>query len=173
MGIFKSYRSVRAEARSRSKTKNFKSKPQSVRASQRKSSSGSGYDTMSDSSSEDLTEQEEWPIIKRKPNEGLQAFMDRFKVESAHIKGVPSVHGQPELAKKLNDKIPKNMASGRLTYQVKDIRQSGKKNKGSAKGKGKVISMVWSLVRILAGIQDVPPQLRILLNGYNLFLVNE
>ncbi|GJY49560.1 reverse transcriptase domain-containing protein [Tanacetum coccineum] len=54
--------------------------------------------------------------IKRKPNEGLQAFMDRFKVESAHIKGVPSVlrisafmhgHGHPELAKKLNDKIPK------------------------------------------------------------------
>ncbi|GJS62235.1 reverse transcriptase domain-containing protein [Tanacetum coccineum] len=54
--------------------------------------------------------------IKRKPNEGLQAFMGRFKVKSAHIKGVPSVlrisvfvhgHGHPELAKKLNDKIPK------------------------------------------------------------------
>ncbi|GJT46828.1 reverse transcriptase domain-containing protein [Tanacetum coccineum] len=29
--------------------------------------------------------------IKRKPNEGLQAFMDRFKAESAHIKGVPPV----------------------------------------------------------------------------------
>ncbi|GJU39370.1 reverse transcriptase domain-containing protein [Tanacetum coccineum] len=29
--------------------------------------------------------------IKRKPNEGLQAFMDRFKAESAHIKGVPLV----------------------------------------------------------------------------------
>ncbi|GKE37783.1 hypothetical protein Tco_1461188 [Tanacetum coccineum] len=54
--------------------------------------------------------------IKRKPNEGLQAFMDRFKAESAHIKGVPPVlristfmhgHGHPELSKKLNDKIPK------------------------------------------------------------------
>ncbi|GJS52500.1 hypothetical protein Tco_0625862 [Tanacetum coccineum] len=54
--------------------------------------------------------------IKRKPNEGLQAFMDRFKAESAHIKGVPPVlrisafmhrHGHPELAKKLNDKILK------------------------------------------------------------------
>ncbi|GKA56743.1 reverse transcriptase domain-containing protein [Tanacetum coccineum] len=56
--------------------------------------------------------------IKRKPNEGLQAFMDRFKAESAHIKGVPPVlrisafmhgHGHPELAKKLNDKIPKTV----------------------------------------------------------------
>ncbi|GJR71640.1 reverse transcriptase domain-containing protein [Tanacetum coccineum] len=56
--------------------------------------------------------------IKRKPNEGLQAFMDHFKAESAHIKGVPPVlristfmhgHGHPELAKKLNDKIPKTV----------------------------------------------------------------
>ncbi|GJS42978.1 hypothetical protein Tco_0568021 [Tanacetum coccineum] len=56
--------------------------------------------------------------IKRKPNEGLQAFMDRFKAESAHIKGVPPVfristfmhgHSHPELAKKLNDKIPKTV----------------------------------------------------------------
>ncbi|GJY13468.1 hypothetical protein Tco_0382777 [Tanacetum coccineum] len=48
-------------------------------------------------------------------NEGLQAFMDRFKSESLHIKGVPPVlcisafmhgHGHLELAKKLNDKIP-------------------------------------------------------------------
>nr|GEV08729.1 hypothetical protein [Tanacetum cinerariifolium] len=46
---------------------------------------------------------------------GLQALLDRFKAESAHIKGVPLVlrisafmhgHGHPELAKKLNDKIP-------------------------------------------------------------------
>ncbi|GJU68093.1 reverse transcriptase domain-containing protein [Tanacetum coccineum] len=54
--------------------------------------------------------------IKRRQNEGLQAFMDRFKSESSHIKEVPPVlristfmhgHGHPELAKKLNDKIPK------------------------------------------------------------------
>ncbi|GJX80904.1 hypothetical protein Tco_0329053 [Tanacetum coccineum] len=54
--------------------------------------------------------------IKRRQNEGLQAFMDRFKSESSHIKGVPSVlrisafmhgRGHPELANKLNDKIPK------------------------------------------------------------------
>ncbi|GJU89930.1 hypothetical protein Tco_1302353 [Tanacetum coccineum] len=53
--------------------------------------------------------------IKRRQNEGLQAFMDWFKSESSHIKGVPPVlristfmhgHGHPELAKKLNDKIP-------------------------------------------------------------------
>ncbi|GJY10090.1 reverse transcriptase domain-containing protein [Tanacetum coccineum] len=56
--------------------------------------------------------------IKRRQNEGLQAFMDRFKSEGSHIKGVPSVlcisafmhgHGHPELAKKLNDKIPKTV----------------------------------------------------------------
>ncbi|GKC11086.1 reverse transcriptase domain-containing protein [Tanacetum coccineum] len=221
-GISKSHQSVRSEARSKSKSKIVKSKPQSVRASRRNSSSDSGYDTVSDSGSEDLSmpywwpkpmpftsritrfryhrraklppnvrvyegnkdsedhlsifsaaaEQEEWPMpiwckmfrqtlsgsarnwfdsldpksvdgfeelsskflkefsqqkrydkdpteihgIKRKPNEGLQAFMDRFKAESAHIKGVPPVlrifvfmhgHDHPEIAKKLNDKIPK------------------------------------------------------------------
>ncbi|GJX78060.1 reverse transcriptase domain-containing protein [Tanacetum coccineum] len=56
--------------------------------------------------------------IKRRQNEGLQAFMDRFKSESSHIKGVPPVlrivafmhgHGHPELAKKLNDKILKTV----------------------------------------------------------------
>ncbi|GKE96839.1 reverse transcriptase domain-containing protein, partial [Tanacetum coccineum] len=56
--------------------------------------------------------------IKRRQNEGLQAFMDRFKSESSHIKGVPPVlrisafmhgHGHLELAKKLNDKIPKTV----------------------------------------------------------------
>ncbi|GJR51620.1 reverse transcriptase domain-containing protein [Tanacetum coccineum] len=56
--------------------------------------------------------------IKKRQNEGLQTFMDRFKSESSHIKGVPSVlrisafmhgHGHPELTKKLNDKIPKTV----------------------------------------------------------------
>ncbi|GKF88075.1 hypothetical protein Tco_0258952, partial [Tanacetum coccineum] len=56
--------------------------------------------------------------IKRRQNEGLQAFMDRFKSKSLHIKEVPPVlrisafmhgHGHPELAKKINDKIPKTM----------------------------------------------------------------
>ncbi|GJR87910.1 hypothetical protein Tco_0211921, partial [Tanacetum coccineum] len=56
--------------------------------------------------------------IKRRQNEGLQAFMDWFKSESSHIKGVPPVlrilafmhgYGHPELAKKLNDKIPKTV----------------------------------------------------------------
>ncbi|GKD30176.1 hypothetical protein Tco_1240954 [Tanacetum coccineum] len=48
-GTSKSHRSVRSEARSRSKSKSVKSKPQLVRASRRKSSSDSGYDTVSDS----------------------------------------------------------------------------------------------------------------------------
>ncbi|GKD25684.1 reverse transcriptase domain-containing protein [Tanacetum coccineum] len=56
--------------------------------------------------------------IKRNPNEGLQAFMARFKEKSAHIKGVPPVlrisafmhgHDYPKLAKKLNEKIPKTV----------------------------------------------------------------
>ncbi|GKD18947.1 hypothetical protein Tco_1208105, partial [Tanacetum coccineum] len=56
--------------------------------------------------------------IKRRHNEGLQAFMDPFKFESSHIKGVMPVlrisafmhdHGHPELAKKLNDKILKTV----------------------------------------------------------------
>ncbi|GKF00109.1 reverse transcriptase domain-containing protein, partial [Tanacetum coccineum] len=56
--------------------------------------------------------------IKRRQNEGLQAFMDRFKSKNSHIKGVPPIlhilafmhgHGHLELAKKLNDKIPKTV----------------------------------------------------------------
>nr|GFB50590.1 reverse transcriptase domain-containing protein [Tanacetum cinerariifolium] len=55
-------------------------------------------------------------VIKRRQNERLQTFMDRFKLKSLHIKGVLPVlcilafmhgHGHPKLAKKLNDKIPK------------------------------------------------------------------
>ncbi|GJS24521.1 reverse transcriptase domain-containing protein [Tanacetum coccineum] len=54
---------------------------------------------------------------KRRQNEGLQPFMDRFRFKSLHIKGVPPVlhisafmhgHGHSELAK-LNDKIPKTV----------------------------------------------------------------
>nr|GEW12178.1 reverse transcriptase domain-containing protein [Tanacetum cinerariifolium] len=53
--------------------------------------------------------------IKRRQNEGLQTFMDRFKSKSSQIKSVPPVlcilaflhgHGHPKLAKKLNDKMP-------------------------------------------------------------------
>ncbi|GJS97649.1 reverse transcriptase domain-containing protein [Tanacetum coccineum] len=194
-GISKSHRSVRPEARSRSKSKSVKSKPQSVRASRRKSSSYSGYDTVSDSGSEDLSmpyrqpkpmpftsritrfryhrraklppnvrvykgnkdpedhlsifsaavEQEEWPMpvwckmfrqtlsglarnwfdrldpksvggFEESSNKFLEEFSQLEKEESAHIKGVPPVlrisafmhgHDHPELAKKLNDKIPK------------------------------------------------------------------
>ncbi|GJW55626.1 reverse transcriptase domain-containing protein [Tanacetum coccineum] len=56
--------------------------------------------------------------LKRRQNKGLQAFIDQFKSESSHIKGVPPAlrisafmhnHGHPELAKNLNDKIPKTV----------------------------------------------------------------
>ena len=32
--------------------------------------------------------------IKRNPNEGIQVFMDRFKAESEHIKGVPVIRSR-------------------------------------------------------------------------------
>nr|GEU82176.1 reverse transcriptase domain-containing protein [Tanacetum cinerariifolium] len=56
--------------------------------------------------------------IRRRLNEGLQAFMNRFKSKSSHIKGVPLVlristfmhsHSHPKLAKKITDKIPKTV----------------------------------------------------------------
>ncbi|GJT11999.1 hypothetical protein Tco_0859041 [Tanacetum coccineum] len=56
--------------------------------------------------------------IKRRQDKGLQAFMDRFKSKSSHIKRVHPVlrisafmhgHGHLKLAKKLNDKIPKTV----------------------------------------------------------------
>ncbi|GJV06237.1 reverse transcriptase domain-containing protein [Tanacetum coccineum] len=56
--------------------------------------------------------------IKRRFTEGLQAFMNLFKPKSSHIEDVPPVlrisafmhgHRNPELANKLNDKIPKTM----------------------------------------------------------------
>ncbi|GJU46545.1 hypothetical protein Tco_1203811 [Tanacetum coccineum] len=127
---------ARSEARSRSKTKSVKSKPQSMKASRGKSSSDSGYDTLSDSGSEDLSMPYRWPKpmpftsritrfryhlrAKLLPNirvyEGNKDPEDHLK--SANIKGVPPVlristfmhgHGHPELAKKLNDKIPKTV----------------------------------------------------------------
>ncbi|GJS72989.1 hypothetical protein Tco_0705830 [Tanacetum coccineum] len=54
-GSSRSKRRVRSEARSRSKSKSVKSKPQPVRASQRKSSLDSRYDTVFDSGPEDLS----------------------------------------------------------------------------------------------------------------------
>ncbi|PWA61263.1 hypothetical protein CTI12_AA374090 [Artemisia annua] len=51
----KSHRSDKSEGRSRSRTKSVKSKSRSARASRRKSSSESGYDTVSEDSSEDLS----------------------------------------------------------------------------------------------------------------------
>ncbi|GJT70335.1 hypothetical protein Tco_1029621 [Tanacetum coccineum] len=85
-GITKSHRSVRSEARSKSKSKSVKSKPQPVRASRRKSSSDSGYDTASDSGSGDLS----MPYRRPKPippnvrvYEGNKDPEDRLSIFSA------------------------------------------------------------------------------------------
>ncbi|GJS49613.1 hypothetical protein Tco_0599734 [Tanacetum coccineum] len=295
-----SSRSRIQKTRSRSKSKSVNSKPQSVRGSRRKSSSNSGYDTVSDSSSDELSmpyrrpkpmpftsritrfryhqrakltanvrvyegnkdpkdhlgiftaaaEQEEWPIsvwckmfrktlsgsprnwfdsLDPKSVDGFEElrnkFLEEFSQQKRYDNDPTEIHeikisafmhgyGHPKLAKKLNDKIPKTVAdttkiirsphweksvsftpltktpkeilamdnvnfprphltvgtpekqnmnkfcdyhkdqghntndcyhlkkqieetaaSGRLTHLVKDIRQSGQKNKGSAKGK--------------------------------------
>ncbi|GJS05035.1 hypothetical protein Tco_0321543 [Tanacetum coccineum] len=151
VGGYSSNGSSRAEVQSRSKTKNFKSKPQSVRASQRKSSLDSGYDTMSDSSSEDLIDEiseivslsshQRQLLILLKSSDLFTRKRVLTKLLSLKIKvGLETrvIRGGKEEAWGLA------VALGRLTYQVKDIRQSGKKNKGSAKGKAKVISMLRS-----------------------------
>ncbi|GJU71428.1 reverse transcriptase domain-containing protein [Tanacetum coccineum] len=82
--------------------------------------------------------------IKRRQNESLQNFMDRFKSESSEIKGVPPVlrisafmhdHGHPKLAKKLNDKIPKT---------VDEMTREGKKQKwtkGGARKYGSIYTL--------------------------------
>ncbi|GJY45220.1 reverse transcriptase domain-containing protein [Tanacetum coccineum] len=180
-----------------------------VRASRRKSSSDSGYDTVSDSGLEYLSmpyrqrkpmpftyritrfryhrraklppnvrvyegnrdledylsifsaaaEQEEWPMpsvdgfeelsnkfleefsqqkrydkdpteihgIKRNPNEGLQAFMDRFKAESANIKGVPPVESGHSLGERQPQTRPK--PSGLLDGKRVLVRPAGRKTK--------------------------------------------
>nr|GEU55440.1 reverse transcriptase domain-containing protein [Tanacetum cinerariifolium] len=74
--------------------------------------------------------------IKRRQKEGLQAFMDQFKYESSHIKGVPQIlcifafmhgHAHPELAKKLNEKNTQN---------------GGQKNGNRGRNDVKVVNMI-------------------------------
>nr|GEY08758.1 reverse transcriptase domain-containing protein [Tanacetum cinerariifolium] len=75
--------------------------------------------------------------IKRRLNEGLQAFIDQFKLENSHIKGVPPVlristfmhsHRHPELSKKLNDKMTVDEMFERVRAFIK-----GEVTTGSAK----------------------------------------
>ncbi|GJX28574.1 reverse transcriptase domain-containing protein [Tanacetum coccineum] len=118
--------------------------------------------------------------IKRKPNEGIQAFIDRFKAESAHIKGVPSVREsgpsseerrlqiQPKSSDLLGGKrvlIEEAVASGRLAQLVKDIKQGGQKGKGSTKGKEKLSDEV-EAERILSTTGGVFKRGQLPLGGY-------
>ncbi|GKD21831.1 hypothetical protein Tco_1223534 [Tanacetum coccineum] len=138
-------RSRRLEDRSRTKEKVGRSKSRGKRSGHQETSSDSEYEEGSEDTYEDLNSPYKRPKpthftqritcfkhhlmaklprnikihgIKRRQNEGLQAFMDRFKFESSHIKGIPLVlcisafmhgHGHPEVAKKLNEKIPKTV----------------------------------------------------------------
>ncbi|GJS18028.1 reverse transcriptase domain-containing protein [Tanacetum coccineum] len=276
MGVSESHRSVRSEAQTEQEEWPMpvwcKMLCQTLSGSARNwfdsldPKSMDGFEELSNKFLEEFSQQKRYDKdptkihgIKRKPNEGLQAFMDRFKAESAHIKGVPPVlrlsafmhgHGHPELPRSsmtrsqrqsmrcgkelglssverrllkplrnrghrrgqgrsmrtcapyarkegftplmktpkeilamdnvnfplpppmvgtpekrnmnklcdyyqdrghntndcyhLKKQIKKAVASGRLAQMVKDIRQSGQKNKVSAKGKENVINMVRS-----------------------------
>nr|GEW96445.1 reverse transcriptase domain-containing protein [Tanacetum cinerariifolium] len=99
--------------------------------------------------------------IKRRQSKGLQAFMDQFKSESSHIKGVPPIlcisafmhgYGHPELAKKLNEKntldsgrnvrkikkqIEEAVGSEKLAHLVKDICQPNQRNRSQGRNNAK------------------------------------
>ncbi|GJT06232.1 hypothetical protein Tco_0840694 [Tanacetum coccineum] len=97
-GISKSHQLVRLEAQSRSKSKSVKSKPQSVRASRRKSSSDSGYHRRA-----------KLPPNVRvyKGNKDPEDHLSIFYAAAEQEEWPMPVH--PELAKKINDKIPKTV----------------------------------------------------------------
>nr|GEU47364.1 hypothetical protein [Tanacetum cinerariifolium] len=96
--------------------------------------------------------------IKRRLDEGLQTFMNQFKSESSYIKGVPPVlcilafmhgHEHPELAKKLNDKMPKTVDEmfKRVRTFIKGevavgLAKGNQRNKGQGRRNVKVINMV-------------------------------
>ncbi|GJV15545.1 hypothetical protein Tco_1360868 [Tanacetum coccineum] len=127
-GTSKSHRSVRSEARSRSKSKSVKSKPQLVRASRRKSSSDSGYDTVSDSGSEDLSMLyrasgggSHAGMVQDVPPADLEAFWARNWFDSLDPK---SVDGFEELSNKFLEEF--SQQKRKFTHQrsasgVKDI----------------------------------------------------
>nr|GEV62715.1 reverse transcriptase domain-containing protein [Tanacetum cinerariifolium] len=116
-----------SRGRSKAKAKEGRTKSRTRRFRHKETSLDSDYEEGSEDTYEDLklTQQKRYAKdrteihgIKRRLNKGLQAFMDIFKSESSHIKGVPPVlrisafiygYRHSELAKKLNDKIPKTM----------------------------------------------------------------
>nr|GEV40962.1 reverse transcriptase domain-containing protein [Tanacetum cinerariifolium] len=65
--------------------------------------------------------------IKKKDGETIEDFMERFKVETEHMKGAPKcmrisgfMHGvnNPELTKRLNEHVPKTMEEMMITTTV-------------------------------------------------------
>nr|GEZ55121.1 reverse transcriptase domain-containing protein [Tanacetum cinerariifolium] len=119
-------RRLEDQSTTREKARRERSKSRRNRSEHQETSLDSEYWEGSDNTCEDLNSPYKRyakdPIeihgIKRRQNEGLQAFMDRFKSEISHIKGVPPIlhifafmhgHGHPKLAKKLNDKIHKTV----------------------------------------------------------------
>ncbi|GKB49925.1 hypothetical protein Tco_0900678, partial [Tanacetum coccineum] len=166
-------RSRRLEDRSitKEKSRRERSKPRGKRSRHQDTSSDSEHEEDSEDAYEDLNspykrqfsqqkryakDPTEVQGIKRRQNEGLQAFMDRFKFESSHIKGVPQVlrisafmhgHGHLELAKKLNDKIPKTVdemfKSVRAFIKGEVVAGSAKLVRPSQEDKG-YIRLSWS-----------------------------
>ncbi|GJU81484.1 reverse transcriptase domain-containing protein [Tanacetum coccineum] len=77
--------------------------------------------------------------IKRKPNEGLQAFMDRFKAESAHIKGVPPAFIKGETDADITKAIRSpwwEKSDGKASWSE---HQNGFRNKIHRRGEGRNI----------------------------------
>nr|GEY46259.1 reverse transcriptase domain-containing protein [Tanacetum cinerariifolium] len=148
-GISKSHRPVRSKTRSRSKSKSVKSKPQSVRAFRRKSSSDSGYDTVSDSGSEDLSvpyrQPKPMPFTSRitcfryhrraklPPNvrvyEGNKDLEDHLSIFSAAADLDPkSVDGFEELSNKFLEKFSQQKMYDKDPAEIYDIKR--KPNEG-------------------------------------------
>ncbi|GJV58729.1 reverse transcriptase domain-containing protein [Tanacetum coccineum] len=116
-----------------------------------------GFEELSNKFLEEFSQQKmydkdptEIHVIKRKLNEGLQAFMDHFNAESTHIKEVPSVlrisafmhrHDHPKLAKKLNDKILKIVDEmwERVMAFIMGETANGTRNRGHRRGEGRSI----------------------------------
>ncbi|GKA32513.1 reverse transcriptase domain-containing protein [Tanacetum coccineum] len=170
-GISMSHRSVRSEARSRSKSKSVKSKPYLY------PKSVDGFEELSNKFLEEFSQQKSHPEIAKNLNDKIRKIVDEMwervkafiRVETfadttekgegrsmgtcapyATREGFIPLTKTPKKILTMDNvnfpppppMIEEAVASGRLAHLVKDIRQSGQKSKGSAKGKVKVINMV-------------------------------
>ncbi|GKB01474.1 reverse transcriptase domain-containing protein [Tanacetum coccineum] len=95
--------------------------------------------------------------IKRRQNEGLQAFMDRFKSESSHIKGVPPVLGRKLqeilLRKEASDVMDESPSKQSLLDRVGSLVDRSDIGKFHAKEKNHVVRHVALQIERLFSVQ--------------------